>query len=183
MNIPLQVHLGELVNEDNFRDVWNEENYGSVYRPQDGYWLCDYTPNDDYPSSWIKFLYSSNDSTMIESKSSPYYYVYQIRTDAKIYTINTYDDFLMLIIKYPLREEDNIYIEFEKVTEEWDGIYLSNDGFEACKIPCQEKIEQYSFFGKNRPSLKSWEIPSFLVTNPNILIFIEEKENDRYIEE
>lgn len=182
MKLPFQVHYGESVREIQFIKVRNEANYGSVYRPQGGYWLSDYTPGDEYPSPWMKFVYQSNDQLMIEHFNSPNYYVYQVKPDAKVYTIHTYDDLIKLMIKYPLKISENIYIDFEEISKDWDGIYLSAKGFEACKIPSQEKLDQYGFIGKNLPSLKGWDVPSFLVTNPQILILIEEKENDKYIE-
>ena len=89
---------------------------------------------------------------------------------------------IKLLVRYPLKTNKKIYIDFEKVAKDWDGLYLSDEGFETCKIPCARTLERLGFKGDNLPTLKSWEIPSFLVTNPKILILTEEKENSRYIE-
>jgi len=73
-------------------------------------------------------------------------------------------------------------IDFEKTATEWDWIYLSSDGFKACSEPCIETLRRYFSDDNIRPSLKAWDIPSFLVFNPDILILVKEQKNDRYIE-
>ena len=121
MNIPLQVRSGDLINVDFFIEVTNdEEAYAMVFRPQGGYWLSEYTVNDDYPSPWTRHIYS--DPEMTEYHSRPCYCIFQVKEDANIYMINTYRDFIDLVMKYPLKAEDNIYIDFEKVAEDWDGM-------------------------------------------------------------
>lgn len=183
MRIPLQVHSGEPINDDFFIEVWNDpEGYGSVYRPQGGYWLSEYTPNDEYPSQWMRFVYNSKDSMILDQHSRPYYCIYQVSDEANIYTINSYNDLLILIMKYPLTEENGVYIDFERAAEDWDGIYLTNNGFEACKYPDEEKLEECKFKGRNKPTLSGWEIPCLLITNPKNLTLIGKKENSRYIE-
>lgn len=183
MNFPLQVHSGDKLSEVNFIEIWNEDEYGSVYRPQGGYWLSEYTPNDEFPSIWLKWIYANDEPMVVEFHSRPYYSIYQIKEEAKLYLINTYHDLLKLIIKYPLIEGRVTYIDFEKVAREWDGIYLTRKGFDSCEYPDKNVLLQYNVLEGNEPTLKGWEIPSLVVFNPEILGFIEQKENERYVEQ
>lgn len=173
MILPLQVHSGDPINIDVFISVQNDSNYGSVYRPLYGYWLSDFTVEDMYPSRWMNFIYSN--PSMIEYHSRPYYCIYKISDEAKVCFINNYEDLIILILKYPLKVENEIYIDFEKVSEDWDVLYLTEDGFADCKIPKVNKLKEYGFEGSNLPTLKGWEIPSCLVMSCEVLTLIEEK--------
>ncbi|MCT2534675.1 hypothetical protein NC661_04960 [Aquibacillus koreensis] len=182
MTIPLQVHSGDRFMRDLFAEVYNEETgYSTVFRPQGGYWLSEYMTDDDYPSPWLHFIYNNPD--MIKYHSRPYYSIYRITEDAKIYTINTYTDFVNLIVNYPLRIEGSIFIDFEKLSKDYDGVHLTSEGFENCSIAHMQILDDLQFDGGNTPTLRSWEVPSFLVMNPDILLYLDEKENERYEED
>ncbi|UQD50948.1 hypothetical protein C0971_01985 [Bacillus methanolicus] len=119
---------------------------------------------------------------MIEHHNRPYYCIYKVKENSKIYVINAYEDFIRLIVKYPLKRDFNINIDFEKAGTEWDGIYLTSKGFQDCLEPRKEILKRYFKDENIQPTLKSWSIPSFLVFNPNSLTLLEEKENEHYIE-
>jgi hypothetical protein len=141
VNIPLQVHSGDPIKTEYFMPVCNNPNDITDYRPYNGYWLSDYTPNEIYPSPWIKFVYS--DPEMIEYHNRPYYCIYKVKENSKIYVINAYEDFMKLIVKYPLKRDFNANIDFEKAATEWDGIYLTSKGFQDCLEPRKEILKKY----------------------------------------
>ncbi|GEN36694.1 hypothetical protein [Aneurinibacillus danicus] len=181
MKFPLQLHNGEKVSLDLFYPVENDPE-DKLYRPTTGgLWLSDFTPHEEYHSPWLEFVY--NDPEMAGYHSNPFNYIYEVKEEAKVYQIHSYEDFLRLLKQYPIRSNQNIYMDFEKMAKEWDGLYVSKKGLEGCSNPCIQTVRKY--FNEEvcePPSLKAWDVPSFLVFNLDILIFREERENPHFID-
>ncbi len=73
----------------------------------------------------------------------------------RIYTINTLKDLITLQSRYPLQPRDAFEayilrddraIDFEALKEDYDGVYLTEQGLDRCRKPdCKFKINLYNW--------------------------------------
>jgi hypothetical protein len=182
MTIPLQLHNGGKATISTMgSDVLNSID-PEFYRPLDGgYWLSDYKPEEEYPSPWLDFMYRDPEIYIGKAKSSNY--VYRVLNEERVFQINLYGDFMRLLSKYPIDKNNFIALDFEKMSEDWDGLYVSVEGYKNCYEADLSILNEY-FPDRNiiPPTLKSWDIPSLLVFNTEILELVMEFENKFYVE-
>jgi hypothetical protein len=57
------------------------------------------------------------------------------KSDAKILIIDCYDDLLQTAIKYPLMEDKSLYVDFEKLSLDYDGFHLTKRGQIETQLP------------------------------------------------
>jgi hypothetical protein len=100
-----------------------------------GMWTSTYTPHDESPSDWYEWC-SYNQSNWNGKEGI----LITIKKKARICTIDSYDDFMSTLHKYPYRKEDEdyatwgwsnlemTYINFKNMKKDFDIIHLTRKG-------------------------------------------------------
>lgn len=98
-------------------------------KPKGGLWASIYIDNDkeDYQSSWLEWI----DVCMPQWRKD-YGITFSVKENANIFIINDEEDVKFLETKYPAKEKDMFTsfktIDFEKMSEDFDGAYLTYKG-------------------------------------------------------
>lgn len=141
-----------------------------VNKPQGGLWGSPVT--DDYDniiSTWHEWCVGNHFTQGL----SNYYIEYNIKNDSKLYIIDNQDDFINLIESYDKVKSDLpinmfIYPNFEEISKDYDGIYLTQKGQFDTHMP----FENISY------NLYGWDCECLLLFTPDIITNIKEKEID-----
>lgn len=137
------------INKDHFIKVKN-----SIEKPEFGFWAT--INNEDFPNPWEEFR---KDIGISNTKRNIYKIGFNLKPNSKIYIINRRKHLKELYKKYELKNEYSAmmnvisFFDFEKMSEDFDGILLTKRGNEKC----------HSCF--KRPNLYSWHVPSLLLFN------------------
>ena len=101
------------------------------FLPNGGFWSCEY--NDLYISDWFKHLIQTE--YLIEYKDINSALIFTLKDNAKILTINSYEDLQSVISRYPsyhhrlnFCEEITDYqesINYELLSKDYDGIFVN----------------------------------------------------------
>lgn len=122
-------------------------------KPRGGIWACRYTPEEEYVCEWQqwcigKILGNWNIGV-----------VFNLKPEARICTIDSYDDLERLMEKYRFKDvpfDFLKFLDFEKMAEDYDVIELTSKG----------QIEtRYSF----PCSLNGWDVASVLILNFDVI--------------
>ena len=115
-------------------------------KPKGGLWTSTYVPK--FISAWVYWC-ETNYPPPLTGKSL---WQLKIKEDAKIYTINTREDFLKLE-ELGLLKDSNMpggkVIDFEKAAEVFDGIRLTDSG-----------VENTGVWDLVTPTLYGWDVES-----------------------
>jgi hypothetical protein len=139
----------EYYNPKKFKPVKNRE-YINIPKPYNGLWTSTY--RQDIKSEWVQFCLDEFTSAIPHggwrgSILIPY-------RDAKIYTIDSYDDLVKLFNKYQYIPNSNtyfikpIFLDFEAISKDYDAIHLTKKG---------EWETRYT-----TPNLYGWDVESTL---------------------
>ena len=136
-------------------------------KPQSGgLWASPYTSNNKtnpyhpYLSDWERFC-------AIElscPEHCKYYCIFELDSD-RIAIINSFKDYLKLIYEYPHTLNDYVGLDFEKISQSYDAIYLTKSGQLEChkldttilNINGLKYEDPYALFG--------WDCESLLIFN------------------
>ena len=113
-----------------------------------------YTPGKKYISDWDRFCKEENFDKEDWSKGI----IFKLKDNARIYTIDSYEDLTVLVNKYP--NEKSIIrtdaLDFNKIAEDYDAIHLTEEGQWATRF--------------SRPNtLYGWDCETLLVLNFNAI--------------
>ncbi len=115
---------------DKFRSVEN----GS-HKPRGGFWTCDFKEDGFWYSAWEKFVVAEE----VGGYGVGNAVLFSIKDDAKIYQINTREDYIHLFQRYALINEttlglddfgyvSSVNINFEEMLKDYDGMELTEEG-------------------------------------------------------
>lgn len=128
-------------------------------KPKGGLWTSTY--NEVYGSDWIKWL-QQNDFIQSDNAIGGFYMT--INKEAAIYTIDSYNDANALFEEYsywppfilefdnPLDEfyQKNSHffkcIDYQKLSDKFDGLHLTKQGFYDCKVRYSPCISPFTSF-------------------------------------
>ncbi len=107
-------------------------------KPQGGFWTSTYLPEDEFVSDWVRWC-SNNQPKWIKDEEAK---LIDISSKARIYTIDSYEDMMNLLKDYPFEhpcltktmQTAFAYIDWEKVSEKYDGVHLTRKGELATRI-------------------------------------------------
>ena len=124
-------------------------------KPSGGLWSIEYTPNEEFKSAWLEWF----DSEMPDWAKN-YGVLFELKKDAKVYTIDSYKDLENIYNKYPIENKTKV-IDYEKVSKEYDAIILTDKG------QCETGISIINLYG--------WNCENILIMNFDCII------NSKYI--
>lgn len=141
-------------------------------KPIGGMWTSTYTPDQEYDSAWIEFLFNSArlSSSMDESDSywvtkeegiyaDQHKWLMKPKTDLNILIVDSHSDLRQIVKKYEKptykgiesSEIEDTIIDFCKIAEDFDAMRLTEKGQKETRRP-----------GKNEPNLYGWDTESTL---------------------
>lgn len=120
-----------IISKDLFRNVLRPlDNYSFI--PNGGFWASDYL-NEYQISDWNKYLQYATE--VAQAKNTTESTIFTLKDDAKILTIETYEDIIKLSQKYPSYhhilgytkdiDDKKSSFDFEMLSKDYDGIYVN----------------------------------------------------------
>ncbi len=135
------------LSKDKFSPIINE--YGFC-KPDGGLWASEFI---DDSSDWINYVYTWK----IIDEEYHQSIIFTLKNNTKIYIIDSYEDLLNIIDKYPIKYENirinHTFINFEVMSKDYDGIKMTKKGH----------IETSSIF--LNPNLYGWDCECILLFN------------------
>lgn len=132
-----------------------------------GLWASPYISTDEvnpyypYLSDWERFCAT-------ECKDYPeyrnYYSIFEINSD-NIALIDSFDDYLKLINECPHIFYDYIGLNFEKISQKYDAIYLTKKGQLECNKLDPTIVHYNGKKYEDQCALHSWDCESLLIFN------------------
>lgn len=141
-------------------------------KPDGGIWACRYTPDEEFVSEWQRWCkfeqFPGNWNQGV---------VFNLKPNARIYTIDSYEDLERLAKKYKYKYNLSIsgmvgicfqYLDFEALAKVYDAIELTGRGQSETRFS-----KPYNLYG--------WDVASILILNFDAIadqqpIEIEERE-------
>jgi len=138
-----------------FSHIINE--YGFC-KPDGGLWASEFI---DDSSDWINWLIYENDvfesNSHLKEMANPCSIIFTLKDNAKIYIIDSYNDFLNIVEKYKIVYENirinHEFVNFEEMSKDYDGIKLTKAG-------CNNTSSIFL-----NPNLNGWDCESILLFN------------------
>ena len=163
------------IDKDQFEPISNEP-FDIRNKPHGGLWGSVYTPNNGiFMSDWVRFVYYD----LPIKRRSRYYVTYKLKSDAKLFTLDTLDDYLGMMDKYLYIPDAYIYnkyqIDFEKLSKDYDAIHVTEKAVTEMRMFLLNEIattlsdfyhydvDSYILFNLDcidRKSVKSYTLPS-----------------------
>jgi len=121
-------------------------------KPRGGLWTSTYHSRGKFASDWVEWCYYEMPEWIY-----PNAFLLDIKEDARIYIIDTFEDLEQLLNLYPSNLVDKIgnilssmfaLIDWESVSEDYDGVNLTRNGQIRTRF--------------SRPSLYGWDSESTL---------------------
>lgn len=137
------------------RESWDEIKNEAFVKPFGGLWASPYIENGKFKSKWHEFCIN-----ILPNREYNYGVLFNLKKNAKVYTIDTYEDFSNLLKDNKQSTElDKLFnsprfsfLDFEKLSHKYDAIFLTDKG----------ERETRNFRG---PNLNGWDVESLLVLN------------------
>lgn len=137
------------------KQYWQDIRNRTFVKPFGGLWASPYIEQGKYKSQWHEFT-----SEEFHDKSYNYGVIFNLKHNANIYVINSYEDFSNLLKDNKLSTEfDTLFssdrfsfLDFEKLSHIYDAILLTAKG----------EIETRYCMGAN---LYGWDVESLLILN------------------
>lgn len=144
------------ISEIYFNPIKNQEYF---CKPSGGIWASTYTPNDKYLSEWHEFCCENFWSSISENAV-----VFNLKTEAKIYTIDNMEDLVRFTEKYefkgPIPEIFSIKCyDFERAAKNYDAIHLTSKGQWETRMPMDYTL----------PNFNGWDVESILIMNFDVI--------------
>lgn len=128
----------------------------SFVKPDGGIWACRYTPDEEFVSEWQRWCkfaqFPGNWNQGV---------VFNLKPNARIYTIDSYEDLERLAKQYKYKRNLSIsgmvgicfqYLDFEALAKVYDAIELTGRGQSETRFS-----EPYNLYG--------WDVASILILN------------------
>lgn len=96
------------------------------------------------------------------------YTLWKLKESAVIYVIDSVEDFKRLLDEYgylPDPRYKKYVINYNEVSEDYDGIFLTNNG----NLACHDHVEYKDGYS----DLMTWDCESIVVWNPNVIEILE----------
>lgn len=146
------------LSKDNFLPIVNE---GGFCKPDGGLWASEFNNNlsdwIDWLNSWVDADVEDSDIRKLANVKVGDSIIFTLKNNAKIYVIDSYNDLLNIIEKYKIEYENirinHVFINFEAMSKEYDGIKLTKTG---CDITSNIFLN---------PNLNGWDCESILLFN------------------
>ena len=144
----------------------NVTNQDFINKPLGGLWSSEYFPNSSKANNCCKSdweFWCRNENFHLERLNKGV--VFELKKQANIYTVDSYDDLLKLSENYSYEKyfygiEIKKYIDFEKMSKDFDGLFLTVEG------ELQTRYEA-------KMNLYGWDCSSLLLFNIDVI----EKQN------
>lgn len=125
MIMSLQAFVGREPREELVQPITNR----MFIKPNGGIWTSSY--NEEYGSDWIRWMHNEQ----FYNNGYEDIYLLKPRDDAKIYTIDSYEDLKALVDKYPpIVHMLGTFLDFEAISNDYDGIHLTAKGESATRL-------------------------------------------------
>ena len=147
----------------------NELELYYLNKPYGSLWGSTYTPDDKYVSDWERWADGE------DFAHYTYGIVYELKRDARVYTIDSLDDFVELLKMYPfpdpmyrdinIRQIARLYLDFCKLMGDYDAIHLTHNGNAETHLIWN--YPEIDVAGKKYgiTNLNSWDVESWLILN------------------
>lgn len=148
------IHTGA----DQFRPfVWQETHRLLPNKPAYGLWGCPYTPGE--PSAWEVW----KEAECFEEPADSCYFLFQLKPEARILTINSIKDYDS--IDEELKNETLGTLNWDEISNHFDAVEVTRAHGYWCTC------------GSGSPafSLTSWDVPSIVVLNSDMVVPIDQK--------
>lgn len=134
-----------IITREIFRNILRPLN-NHTFKPSGGFWSSPYINHFYNISDWYTYLMDAR--SIARYKDLNQSTIFTLKENAKIITIDTKEKVLELAIKYPSQHQllgfydditsENTIFDFEKISQDFDGIYvnfntISNDTFDPQK--------------------------------------------------
>ena len=137
------------------KESWDDIKNEVFVKPFGGLWASCYIEKGEFKSQWHEFAVKG-----LSSKDYNYGVVFNLKENAKIYIIDTYDDFANLLKDNKESTElDELFkslkfsfLDFEKLATTYDAIFLTSKGERETR-------------SMTRANLYGWDVESLLVLN------------------
>jgi hypothetical protein len=203
------IALGIEYNEDSFKPLVNREQYNeNLYPPtkpiEGGLWGSELYLKDKYISSWQKYIYEKLNPSMFKHRLKSKSTLVTIKDTSKVLTIESFKDIVInfdengsisssnLALRYvktagnvPKQLEKQLYIDFEKLGDYYDALYVSRDFTNQVDWLLQEHYRrvlnnQSEWDEKITPEFlfkavmfEDWNVDSILVLNNECINILE----------
>jgi len=107
-------------------------------KPHGGFWTSTYLPNDKFASDWVNWCFREMPEWIEDEEAT----LIDISPKARIYVIDNCEDLMNLLGDYPFKhpyitkitQTHFAYMDWEKISENYDGVHLTRKGEYATKI-------------------------------------------------
>lgn len=153
------ITYGFIIEPEKFNEPKNGRNF-MINKPDGGLWASPVDSKD----SWKDWCLAKN---FRNPRSFGTYTKFKLKETSKIYTIDCREDFVRLLKLYGRKVPvlDEYFIDWEKVSRKYDGVYLTYDG----NIECHH----YGF----GIDLNAWDVESIVVLRLDCIEILEKKKD------
>lgn len=110
-----------------FKPVFHDKQTNNN-KPKGGLWTSTHTPDDTYPSQWIEWGVVDGGNFWLKMD----WWLLTPDPNARIITIDSYEDLEVLQARYPLQQEgiweDLPLLDFTKIAQDYDAMNLTGRG-------------------------------------------------------
>ena len=155
------------------------ENIHSV-KPLGGLWLSPL--NEDYTGTvWSSWIANQGPDIYRAQAGDSVFQTVSLKEDARILVIDSWEDFQLVLSAYLLLDNlfaelvsgewamNSQFLDFEKMSADWDGVYLTQKGQRETHRGPDRSIPLFA-----TPNLYGWDLESILVFNPDAIETISE---------
>lgn len=139
----------EHIEESKFLKIKNQQLFN---KPIGGLWSSPFRENDTYKSHWLEWC----SEECFNKGDEEHGVIFELVDEARVLTIDGIEDLKEATLKYEAKNElemfDRKYLDFEKLSNDYDAIYLTRNG---------EQKTRYTF----EYSLYGWDVETILVLN------------------
>lgn len=152
--------FNQIQNDINEGFIWNKPFIGGLY--SSSLYQALYVSQHKYESEWTNFCKDCD----IRIERLQYGFVFELKSDSKICTINNLQDYLKILesysFDYDCYDRHKKGIDWEKLAKDYDAFYLSRNAvIEMRMFIDQDKRNLVDFF--------NWDVETMLVLNPNCI--------------
>lgn len=147
-----------------------KQHMSALNKPAGSLWGSTFTPDEDYCSDWHRWSDQEEYATYTTGC------IYQLKSTARVYTIDTVDDLVGLLKRYPYISylgnwvhPLTVYIDYNKVCQDIDAIHLTHNGNNQTHLLWGHDVIPIQVGGNNISckisDLNSWDVESWLILN------------------
>lgn len=145
--------------------------YYFLNKPFGSLWGSTFTPSEEFCSDWDRWCTAEQYEMYVSGV------LYTLKESARIYTIDSIEDFIFLLKKYPLFDEmyihcnghEKIFLNYSEIIKDFDAIHLTHKGnnethliWDRPEIKVQGKTCTIS-------DLNAWDVESWCILNFDVI--------------